>query len=372
MVIYVIDSLNVFLQVYPKNIIFCTNLKRFKWRINVKLTIKDVAKASGVSIATASMALNDRVGVSAATKAKVCRIAREMNYVPDYSARLLVMQDSNCIGLLIPEIQNPFYSAIVEIITRIAEEKGFTIILGITNNNSRQEEDYVRMFLSRRVCGVIVVPMIARDPDLRHMKLLRAADIPIVFCTEWYKGSDEPLVMCDFVTGQYEATKYLIDKGLRDFWFVSTDMDAQFVYLRYEGYVKALEEAGIPINKQRELFLPAPNYAQAYKKTDLITNDLPEAIICINDIMTMAIMKSLTERGIRIPQDISIIGFDDIMFSELVSPPLTTVRQPLQEICEKTMEIMIRKLAAGKDHAEVERGQVHLIRPELIVRGTTI
>lgn len=338
----------------------------------MKRTIKDVARAAGVSVATASMALNDRDGVSESTKAKVRRVAREMNYVPDYSARSLVMQDSNCIGLMIPEIQNPFYSAIVDIITRIVEEKGFTLILGITNSNSRQEEEYVRMFLSRRVQGVIVVPMLAGHPEIKHLDLLRAADIPIVFCTERYDDCDEPLVMCDFASGQYAATKFLIDKGLRDFWFVSTSMDVMFARLRYEGFARAMNEAKIPIDPNRVMLLETPRYNQAYEATDRIIDDLPEAVICINDIMTMAIMKRLEERGLNIPQDISVVGFDDIMFSELVSPPLTTVRQPIQEICEKTVEILEAKLNAGADQKKVEQGNVYLIQPELVVRKTAI
>ena len=338
----------------------------------MKITIKDVAKAAGVSVATASMALNDRDGVSESTKAKVLKVSRELNYVPDYSARSLVMQDSNCIGLMIPEIQNPFYSAIVDIITRIAEDRGFTVILGITNSSSRQEEEYVRMFLSRRVRGVIVVPMLADHPQIRHLDLLRAADIPIVFCTERYDHCDEPLVMCDFASGQYTVTKYLIDKGLRDFWFVSTCMDVQFARLRYEGFARAMNEANIPIDPRRVMLLDVPRYKQAYEATDRIIEDLPQAVICINDIMTMAIMKRMAERGLNIPNDISVVGFDDIMFSELVSPPLTTVRQPIQEICEKTMQILEAKLNAGKDQSRVEQGNVYLIQPELVVRKTAI
>lgn len=337
----------------------------------MKLTIKDVARAAGVSVATASMALNDRDGVRETTKAKVRRVAREMNYVPDYSARSLVMQDSNCIGLMIPEIQNPFYSAIVDHITRIIEERGFTLILGITNSNSRQEEEYVRMFLSRRVQGVIVVPMLADHPETGHLDLLRAADVPIVFCTERYDDCNEPLVMCDFASGQYDATKYLIDKGLKDFWFVSTSMDTQFAHLRYEGFAWAMKEANIDINPDRVMLLETPRYDKAYAATDRIIDDLPEAVICINDIMAMAIMKRMAERGLNIPNDISVVGFDDIMFSELVSPPLTTVRQPVQEICEKTVEILEAKLNAEKNQSEVEKGNVYLIPPELVVRKTT-
>lgn len=338
----------------------------------MRATIRDVAKLAGVSVATTSMALNNREGVNKLTREKVLKAARELNYMPNYSARSLVTQDSSCIGLLIPEIQNPFYSAIVDIMTRIAEERGFNLLLGITNNSSRQEAEYTRMFISRRVRGVIVIPTLSRDPDIRHLDILRAADIPIVFCTERYAGCDEALVMCDFEAGEYAATKHLIERGLKDFWFVSVDMDAHFTRLRYEGYRRAMREAGLECRSERELMVEGPHYHYAYEATDRIIDDLPEAVICINDIMTMAIVKRMVERGLRVPRDVSVVGFDDIMFSELVSPPLTTVRQPLQEICEKTMRILESKLTTMGDHMQVEKGRVHLIQPELIVRDSAI
>lgn len=337
----------------------------------MRATIKDVAKLAEVSVATASMALNNREGVNKLTREKVLKAACELNYMPNYSARSLVTQDSSCIGLMIPEIQNPFYSAIVDIMTRIAEERGFNLLLGITNNSSRQEAEYTRMFVARRVRGVIMIPTLSRNQDTRHLNILRAADIPIVFCTERYRDCDEALVMCDFEAGEYAVTKYLIDRGLRDFWFVSVNMDAHFTRLRYRGYARALQEAGIAVKSKRELLVEGPHYHYAYEATDRILEDLPEAVICINDIMTMAIIKRMAEKGLRVPKDVSVAGFDDIMFSELLSPPLTTVRQPLQEICEKTMRIMESKMTSA-DHTQVERNQTHLIQPELIVRGTTI
>lgn len=338
----------------------------------MRATIKDVAREAGVSVATASMALNNREGVNELTRKKVLQTAKELNYVPNYSARMLVTQDSKCIGLMLPEIQNPFYSAIMDILTQMAEKKGYTLLLGITNNSVRQEAEYVKMFISRRVCGVIAVPMLRNKPEIDHLNLLRAADIPIVFCTERYAGCEEPVVMCDFAKGQYMATRYLIDKGLRDFWFVSTNMASMFAQMRYEGYVQAINEAGIGVNHARELMLELPSYENAYEATNRIIADLPQAVICINDIMTMAIMNRFNECGIQIPEDVSVIGFDDIMFSKLVSPPLTTVRQPLEGICEMTMSIMERKIVDHENASEIEKGRMFMIPPELVIRETTI
>ena len=335
----------------------------------MKATIRDVAKAAGVSVATASMALNNRAGVNVHTRQKVLEVAERMNYVASYSAQSLVTRESGCIGLLLPEIQNPFYSAIVDNISRLAEINGLTLLLGITNNSPEQEEKYVRYFLSRSVQGVIVIPILNRRRSDRHIDMLRGANVPIVFCTERYSGSREPVVMCDFEQGEYEATKYLVDRGLREFFFVSMDIEAQFTTLRYAGYARALEEAGIPVRDERTMLIDTPTYEQAYHRAGEFLADRPEAIVCINDIMTMAIIRRLREEGLRVPADISVIGFDDIMFSALVSPPLSTVHQPIREICEKTMQILVDMISAGRQE---ERGETCLIPAHLVIRETTI
>lgn len=338
----------------------------------MKVTIKDVAKAAHVSVATASMALNDKKGVNEITKQKVLEKARELYYVPDHSARSLVTKDSSCIGLIIPEIQNPFYSAVVDIITRIAEENGYMLLLGISNSKSRQEAEYVKLFLSRRVLGVIIVPMLREAPNIEHLNMIRSANVPLVFCTENYGDCDEPTVLCDFELGQYEMTKYLISKNLTDLCFVSTSMQVKFAILRFKGYKKALEEAGIPLDETKLFLLDQPRYSAAYEITDEIIKCHPQAIVCINDIMTIGILKRLAEKNIRVPDEISLVGFDDMMFSQLVQKPLTTVKQPLDEICGKAMAILQKKIHAGNEQADVERGKTYYIKPEIIIRDTTI
>lgn len=338
----------------------------------MKVTIKDVAKAANVSVATASMALNDKKGVNEATKQKVLETAKQLYYVPDHSARSLVTRDSNCIGLIIPEIQNPYYSAVVDIFTRIAEMHGYMLLLGISNSKSRQEEEYIKMFLSRRVLGIIIVPMLCENPNIDYLDMVRSANIPLVFCTENYGESDEPTVLCDFEQGQYEMTKYLIRKGMSNICFVSIKMKTKFALLRYEGYKKALEEAGIPLDDSKLFLLDHPRYVDAYEITDEIIKIGSQAIVCINDIMTIGIMKRLAERNIDVPGDVSLAGFDDVLFAQLVQKPLTTVRQPLEEICGKAMQILEQKILAKDEQGEIEKGKVYYLKTELVIRGTTV
>lgn len=337
----------------------------------MKRTIKDVARAAGVSVATASMALNDREGVSEKTRHRVKQVAGELHYIPDYMARGLVTQDSNCIGLMVPEIQNPFYSAVVDVLSRLAGQKDFTLLLGISGSKPQQERRYLEMFLARRVMGVIIVPMLTDRPDVQYLDMLRRAEVPLVFLTDTYAGASEPVVMCDFAQGQYEATRMLLDKGLKDLFYVTVDMQTNFVTRRMEGFQRALAQADLPFNESRVVRLKDPSYIAAYRAADEILTDLPQAIVCINDIMTIGLMKKLSERGVQVPRDVWAVGFDDVQVAALVTPQLTTVHQPVTQMCEKTFELLEKKIAAGDGQGAVGREEIILARPRLVEREST-
>ena len=341
----------------------------------MKTTIRDVARAANVSVATASMALNNKKGVSEETKRKVRLAADELRYVPNHSARSLVTNDSQCLGLMVPEVVNPFYSAIVDKMTTLAEEMGYTLLLGISNNKSKQEKAFVETFASRRALGVIIVPMLEDNPDTDHLEILKMARIPTIFCTdyydEWTNGvkADYPCVMCDFEQGEYEMVRYLIGQGHRKICFVSVGMEAHFAKLRLEGYRKAHREAGLEVDEKNLFFINLPQFQRAYNITDNVLERKPDAIACINDVMTMGIMKRLYEKGLHVPEDIALAGFDDIMFAELAQKPISTVRQPLQGICERTMEILDSKIKNPKKSGK--KGEIILEKPELVIRSTT-
>lgn len=342
----------------------------------MKTTIRDIAKAANVSVATVSLALNNRTGINQTTRANILRLAKEMNYVPNQSARSLVMKDSGFIGLVVPEIINPFYSSVVNIMTDLAEQKGYTILLGISNNKVSQERACIETFASRNATGVIIVPMLEDNPDTSHLNMLHIGKIPMVFCTEYYpewtngEKAKVPYVMTDFVQGEYKIIQYLIAKGMRNICFVSSKSNMRYTQLRLEGYKQAFREAGIPINEDNLFFLKLPNSKCAYEVTDEVLKRKPDAIACINDFMTLGIMKRLYERNIQIPEEISIVGFDDVVFAELTQQRITTMSQPLMQICQKTMEILEKEIKGGFS-AEKEKS-TYLIKPELIIRDTTI
>ncbi len=337
----------------------------------MKVTIRDVAREAKVSIATASMAINNKKGVNAGTKDSVLKAAKKLSYVPNYSARSLVTRDSKSIGLLVPEIVNPYYSAIVDIMTKLAEQKGYTLLLGISNSKSQNEKEYVETFIARRVLGVIVVPMLCEYPDVEHLNLLRSEKIPMVFCTETYEDCKEPCVMCDFEKGEYAMTRYLLEKGHRKICFVSVRLDVNFTNFRLAGYIKALNEAGIPVRDEDLFFTEQPRFQGAYEITDQVLKRKPEAIVCINDMMTLGIMKRLDECHMRVPEDISVAGFDDMMFAELAQKPITTIRQPLWEICGETMNLLDEQIKDGVPKEWPAKQEIIYKDPQLVIRNTT-
>lgn len=338
----------------------------------MKVTIKDVAREAKVSIATASMAINNKKGVNAGTKDNVLKAAKKLSYVPNYSARSLVTRDSKSIGLLVPEIVNPYYSAIVDIMTKLAEQKGYTLLLGISNSKSQNEKEYVETFIARRVLGVIVVPMLCEHPNVDHLELLRQEKIPMVFCTETYENCLEPCVMCDFIKGEYAMTRYLLEKKLEKICFVSVKLDVNFANLRLQGFLKAMQEAGLAVRDEDLFFTEEPKFQGAYEITDQVLKRKPQAIVCINDMMTLGIMKRLDECHVKIPEDISVAGFDDMMFAELAQKPITTIRQPLWDICGQTMTLLDQEIKDGRPKTPALEQEIIYVKPELVIRNTTI
>ncbi len=332
----------------------------------MRVTLKDVAKASNLSVAATSMALNGRPGISEETRKKVISIAKRLEYTPNPLAQSLVNQKSKEIGLVVPEITNPFFASIVDIINKMTENMGYTMILGISNDKSKREKEYIEMFVSRRTQGVIIVPSIQKNPDFTHIETLRNLEIPFVFCTDTYPGCTETCVLCDFRKGEYELVRYLLQKGMRRIVLMTADFDFNFAKLRLEGYKQAFAEAGLRIDHDMIVNIEYPNFEAAYAATDRVLEKKPDAICCINDIMAIGVMKRLREREVKVPGEIAVAGFDDTMFSALAQTPITTVRQPMEEICRTAIENLENKIQKTD-----EKDYTYFIPAELIVRDTT-
>lgn len=287
-------------------------------------TIKDVAKKAGVAISTASYALNNSDKISERTRIRVEEAARELNYKKNGIASDLKRSKTNTIALILSDLSGPFYSELIQGVQDVAMSKGYDLIAcnSIGGNNSTA----VKFLKEKRVDGAIILAHNISDTIALESARSR---FPIVVLDRELDDENIYHVEVDNIQGAYLATNYLIRQGAEKIAFVSGPAKSFDNKRRMEGFEKALKEHQIALQHRWKL---TSNFTRegGYKATNLLIaqKELPEAVFYANDEMAIGGMKSFRENNIRIPEDILIVGFDDIELAEFAHPPLTTVRQP--------------------------------------------
>lgn len=332
-----------------------------------KSTIKDVANKVGVSVATVSYVLNGKKKISEATKQKIYEAMEELNYVPDINAQGLNSHSSKLIGVVVPQtengdklmFQNGFYSEVLGSIEYYARQKGYHVIISATDTN----ESYLKLAKQRNLDGIIVIGMYPDD----FYKELKKTDIPIVlidsYCNDFYYHS----IRIDDAYGSYLATKYLLENGHREIaFFVGQIKDNGVMKKRLQGYKHALEEFDVKFN-EKYVFEGQIEYESGIKLADrLVDSKFPvTAIVCAADILAIGVMSELYKLGVKVPDDISIVGFDDLEISNYLTPPLTTIHQQISLKGKKAVEMLlehIEKINLPK--------QEEVLSLELIERGS--
>lgn len=331
------------------------------------VTIKDVAKLANVSLGTASMAINNKPGISEATKLNVLEAVKKLKYRPNHYARSLITNKSSTIGLIVTDITNPFFGLIVSSIQKVAEENGYHILLGISNDKNKKEKKIVDYFVSRNVEGVIIVPTLDKENDLSHIYNLRHMDIPFVFVTTAYKGIEADCVMTDLGKGTYELTKYLLKNGHRKIFFISGYNELITSSVRIDGYKQAFKEFNIFYDNEWILEC-YPDFEAGYSITSqILDNGIPDAIISINDVLAMGVMKNLKDNNIKVPEQVSVAGYDDLLYTSILETPLTTVKQPICDLCSFAVDILINRINDNTTPVK----KVYL-EPQLIIRKSTL
>ena len=332
------------------------------------ITIKDIANAAGVSIGTVSMALNDKTKVNAKTKKKVMKVAEQLGYKPNKYARVLISKRTHTVGLIVTDITNPFYGLIIDYAQQELEKCGYDLMLGISGGNTNKESKIVDNFINLRVDGVIMVPSHNQPAETRHFDELRKRNIPLCFITSYYAGIDAPCVMTDLGAGSYGLTRHVLESGCRNIIYIVANPSLPLAALRLDGYRSALREAGIQTNPEGVVTAEEATFDCGYEAAGKILDSMaPDAILTINDIMALGVLKRLKERGYRVPEDISLAGYDDLIYSALSEIPLTTVSQPVRSICSRTVEILLRIIDEPQPV-----GEKVFLAPQLIVRKSTI
>lgn len=330
-------------------------------------TINDVAKKAGVSITTVSHVINKTRYVSKELREKVNRAIIEVGYTPNQLARSLRSGVSTTLGLMIPDNSNPYFAEIAKTIEAIGFEFGYSVILCNSAGDLKKEKAYIETLLSHMIDGII---FIAVNSKLENLMKIKEQGIPFVLVDRNIPEFDGDVVLVNNEIGGYLATKHLIDLGHRKIACICGPSDVTPSADRVKGYARALKEAGLPFIDQ---YVVAGDFEYqsgevAFEKLSKL-NDRPTAIFVCNDMMAIGVLRRAKSMNINIPEDISVVGFDNIHFSSAVSPSLTTVSQPTQEISEQAVNILIKKIQKG---GEARTGVRIVLNPELVVRESSI
>lgn len=328
-----------------------------------RATIKDVAKLAGVSISTASMAINGKDRVSEETRKAILDAVKELSYKPNNSARNLRVSKTKVIGLLIPDILNSYYSEIIEYVRKEMESHGYFLILGISGNKIANEEKYISEFISRGVDGVICVPQLIYVNDTTYLNQLDIYKIPYIFLSANYEQNNAPYVMCDLQRGSYELTDYLLSKGLKKILLMVGDKKVDKLYIN--GFVEAFRKHGLSPN-QSAIYESSYIFDEIQSVAEDMIDQQPQAIISISDLMACAILQVARRRKIKVPTELSIAGYDDVIYSTINQIPITTVKQPIKEMCASTVKNLLNMI----NHEEIP--QSLMLEPKLVIRDTTL
>jgi len=334
--------------------------------------LKDVAASAGVSTATVSLVLNKKPGVNATTREKVLRASRALGYTPNGIAQRLATKRSRTIGLIVTDIENPFFATVTKYMDQYTKAAGYGLIFEISNDDLEREENSIRDFIGKMVEGLVIVPTLRTlRQDFSIFDRLRSLGIPCVFLTSYYPGHQCHCVMTDLERGSNLMTRHLLSLGHRNIVLLAPD-DTRVVpaALRINGFKNALRDGGCAFTEEMIVRCGEPNFTNGYEKTaSLIRRRKPDAIMAINDILALGAKRAVNEAGYRVPEDIAVAGFDDVVFASISEVPLTTVKQDVPEMCRLAVRDLMTLLAAADPYRK--RLQARTLRPELIVRAST-
>ncbi|MWV42181.1 substrate-binding domain-containing protein [Paenibacillus sp. HJL G12] len=294
-------------------------------------TIKDVAKAANVSVATVSRVLHNLSGYSDKTKQKVLQAIEELGYHPNAIARGLINKRTQTIGVLFPNVSSGFSSEILHGIEEVAHEKGFSVIVCNTAEDGKRTMKYLQVLREKQVDGIVFTSEVLKD---EYYQALKEMSIPVVLVNTQSHKHMIPYVKVDDRQAAYQATAYLIEKGHREIAMISGHLwDPIAGAPRMEGYRQALEDHGIEFLESRVAYGDF-HWESGRRAMESLLAEAPSftALFAASDEMAIGAMGAVFEKGMRIPDDLSIIGYDDLTLSKSVFPPLTTIHQPLAQI----------------------------------------
>ena len=332
-----------------------------------EVSIKDVAELAGVSIATVSRCINNPEKVTERTRAKVQDAISQTGYSPNTIAQSFRRGRTNLIMVVIPSVGDPFFSALMRGVKRAAQAKGYSVVIEETQSNTMTADEVSRVLVSNQTDGIVLLGAIS-PYGTEILSARSRRNLPVVVGCEKVSPdlADLPSVRVDNVAGASDATKFLISHGHKRIAMIRGQGSSLLTKDRETGYRSAMREAGLPISfgwvVEGRMTIPGARHATR----DLLNcADRPTAIFCANDEMAIGCLHELRTAGVVVPDDISVIGFDDTRYAEVTDPPLTTIRQPAEEIGLRVMDRICRRIEEGPG---VGNSEPEIVPHKLIVR----
>jgi LacI family transcriptional regulator len=327
-------------------------------------TIQDVARLAGVSPITVSRVLNNSGYASEDTRARVEAAVAELGYVPNTLARGLRSKRTNTLALVMTDITNPFFTLIARGVEDTASNAGYTVIFCNTDESEAEEKKYINILVQKQVDGILLVPACGNS---HSVKFLRSNKIPFVLIDRDVPGSRADLIRGDSETGAYDLTRHLIELGHKRIVAITGPRQVSTAQDRASGYQRAMKEAGLAELSQVSygLFTQDSGYELTCKA--LALNPRPTAIFGANNFISIGILKALKDAGMNVPDDMSVVGFDDLPVSLVIDPFLTVASQPAYQMGSQAAELLLKRIAGQLPEA----GQKRVLPTELILRRSS-
>lgn len=331
------------------------------------VTIKDIARELGISPSTVSRALKDHPDISPQTKIQVRDLVEKMKYKPNAIALSLKSRKTNIIGVIVPEMVHHFFSSVISGIEEEAIRAGYNVMIFQSNESYDREVLNIRALLASRVDGVLA-SLSKTTHKFGHFRELMENEIPLVLFDRVSDDIETDKVIVDDFTGAFEAVEYLIRTGCKRIAHFAAPQHLKIGYFRQRGYITALEKNGITVDDR--LIIKCDTHNEALEITGKIM-DLPEppdAIFCVNDLTATGVLKILKKMQLRVPEDISVVGFTDGLVSTVTDPPMTTVSQHGFEMGTLAAKILLNRIETGIENF---KPLTQVIKTDLVIREST-
>jgi len=330
------------------------------------VSIKDVAAMAGVSPGTVSNVLNRPEKVAGGTRLRVETAIKELGFVRHGSASTLRAGHSRTVGLSVIDIGNPFFTDVAAGVEDLASERGYAVILGNSSGSRAKEERNLLVFAEQRVRGVLITPS---DEDPVRLDMLRERGICLVLVDHPAERADQCSVAVNDVTGGQMAVRHLLTGGADHLAYVTGPPAIRQCQDRRRGAERALADAGRDPMELRELSMPAMTAAAGQQAAErlLARAALPDALFCANDLLALGMLRGLLQAGVRVPDDVSLIGYDDIDFASVSTVSLSSIRQPTYQLGRVATELLLDECDNPGTHAH----QQIMFQPDLVVREST-